>query len=133
MSDPAESTNERLKQAKKLVELLEANDNDGASSVIDELTGMRESEIYQELGKITRELHEALSGFNVDNRISQLAHEDMPSAAERLNYVIQVTEEAANKTMDAIEGTSPVASRIETRSKDLTEAQTTCRKTIQEF
>jgi chemotaxis protein CheZ len=44
--------------------------------------------------------------------LSDLATADIPDAKERLNYVITRTEEAANKTMDAVESIFPVLEDI---------------------
>jgi chemotaxis protein CheZ len=51
--------------------------------------------------------------FQVDSRLNNLATEDIPDAKERLNYVISRTEEAANKTMDAVESIFPVLDGIQ--------------------
>jgi len=122
MSQPAEESNHpMLEQAEQLVACLKAGEVAKATTILDDLTGMREAEIFLELGKITRELHEALSGFQVDARVTELAESEMPSATERLNYVIQVTEESANTTLSAIEETVPLAERIEERGNELKE------------
>jgi len=116
-----ESKHQLLDQAERIVACLKADDMAQATVLIDDLTGMREAEIFLELGKITRELHEALSGFQVDARVTELAESEMPSATERLNYVIQVTEESANTTLSAVEETVPLAERMEERGKELKE------------
>lgn len=120
MSDSASSADMRLQLARDLVLQLEASDADAANATLDTLTGLREMAIYKEMGKITRELHQALSDFKFDERLALLAEKEMPSATERLNYVIKVTENAANATMDAIEKTMPVSERIGIHSKELT-------------
>ena len=55
--------------------------------------------------------------FQVDSRLNDLANADIPDAKERLNYVITRTEEAANKTMDAVESIFPVVDNIQTQIK----------------
>ena len=49
--------------------------------------------------------------------MSDLATADIPDAKERLNYVITRTEEAANKTMDAVESIFPVVDTIQKQIK----------------
>ena len=101
-----------LEQARTLVAQLEAGESEAARATLDELTRMRESDLFRELGKLTRELHEALKGFRLDARIAEVAEKEIPDAKERLNYVITKTEEAAHRTLDLVEGALPVAERL---------------------
>jgi chemotaxis protein CheZ len=101
-----------LEQAQQLVTLLEAGDQSSADDVIRELAGPLQRELFEEVGKLTRQLHSALMDFQVDNRLVELANTEIPDAKERLNYVIEMTEQAANKTMDAVEECIPLADSI---------------------
>ena len=40
-----------------------------------------------------------------------MANEDIPDAQTRLTYVIEATEEAANKTMDLVDSCMPIAEK----------------------
>lgn len=106
MSDPIGE--EMLAIARTLVKELEAGNQEAADACIAELTDLRESNLFQELGKLTREFHEAMNSFRFDDRIASFAEDEIPDAKERLNFVIQKTEEAANKTLNAIETVMPV-------------------------
>ena len=55
--------------------------------------------------------------FQLDSRLNDLATADIPDAKERLNYVISRTEDAANKTMDAVESIFPVVDSIQQQIK----------------
>lgn len=101
-----------LDQAQQLVKLLEAGDQQSADNVIRELATPLQRELFEEVGKLTRQLHSALMDFQVDNRLVELANTEIPDAKERLNYVIDMTEQAANKTMDAVEECIPLADSI---------------------
>ena len=101
-----------LEQAKSLVEFLENNQQDKADELIATIQTPMNSELFAEIGKLTRQLHDSLNNFNIDSRLSDLATDEIPDAKERLNYVIECTEEAANKTMDAVESTFPVLEAI---------------------
>jgi chemotaxis protein CheZ len=101
-----------LDQAQQLVKLLEAGDQESADNVIRELATPLQRELFEEVGKLTRQLHSALMDFQVDNRLVELAKTEIPDAKERLNYVIDMTEQAANKTMDAVEECIPLADSI---------------------
>ncbi len=101
-----------LEQAKSLVVFLEAGQQSAADAVIAEIQNPINSELFAEIGKLTRQLHDSLTNFQVDSRLNDLATADIPDAKERLNYVITRTEEAANKTMDAVEAIFPVVDTI---------------------
>jgi chemotaxis protein CheZ len=101
-----------LEQAQELVELLTSGNQEEADDYIRELATPLQRELFEEVGKLTRQLHSALKDFQVDNRLSELANTEIPDARERLNYVIDMTEQAANKTMDAVEECLPLADTI---------------------
>ncbi|MDP5032723.1 MAG: protein phosphatase CheZ [Paraglaciecola sp.] len=101
-----------LEEAKKLVELLEKGDNEGANDLL-ETIGVQDSvELFAEVGKLTRQLHDSLNNFQLDPRIVNLTTEDIPDAQARLTYVIQSTEDAANKTMDLVDSCMPIAEKL---------------------
>ena len=101
-----------LEQAKSLVEFLETDQQEKADELIAEIQNPINSELFAEIGKLTRQLHDSLTNFQLDSRLNDLATADIPDAKERLNYVITRTEEAANKTMDAVESIFPVVEKI---------------------
>jgi chemotaxis protein CheZ len=102
-----------LDQAKMLVEYLETGQQDKADELIAEIQNPINSELFAEIGKLTRQLHDSLMNFQLDTRLNDLATADIPDAKERLNYVISQTEQAANKTMDAVESIFPVVDAIQ--------------------
>lgn len=102
-----------LEQAKLLVEYLESDQQDKADELIAEIQNPINSELFAEIGKLTRQLHDSLNNFQVDERLNSLATANIPDAKERLNFVINHTEEAANKTMDAVEAIFPVVDGLQ--------------------
>ncbi|MBA6233436.1 MULTISPECIES: protein phosphatase CheZ [unclassified Colwellia] len=106
-----------LEEAKLLVEYLESGQQDKADELIAEIQNPIHSELFAEIGKLTRQLHDSLNNFQLDSRLNDLATADIPDAKERLNYVIARTEEAANKTMDAVESIFPVVDTIQQQIK----------------
>lgn len=101
-----------LEQAKSLVEFLETDQQDKADALVAEIQNPINSELFAEIGKLTRQLHDSLNNFQLDSRLNDLATADIPDAKERLNYVITRTEEAANKTMDVVESVFPVVDNL---------------------
>lgn len=110
-----------LTQARLLVQQIENGEDVEATQTLEGLAKMRETDLFQELGKLTRELHDTLNNFRLDSRISELAEQEIPDAKERLNYVISMTEQAANKTLNAVEESLPVSESLQQRSAELHE------------
>lgn len=101
--NPNYLNDEYLARLNELGDALNKSDNDSANRLIGELTTLRESTLFQELGKITREIHDSINAFSDDQRVVELTEEEIPDAKERLNFIVTKTEEAAHKTMTAAE------------------------------
>ncbi len=110
---------DNLDQARALVEHLEQDDVEAAGRVLDEITNVRESELFQEVGKLTREVHDTLNTFITDKRLSQVAEEGIPDARDRLDYVITLTDQAAHRTLTAVEECQPLAEKLDARANEL--------------
>ena len=115
------ATTSRVDLARQLVERLEKGEDDQASETIAQLAGFRDNLLFQEVGRMTRELHESLKGFVVDSQLTDIATHEMPDATERLQYVIDQTEQAANTTLAAVESALPVADELRGEARDLAE------------
>lgn len=101
-----------LEQAKELVQLLEMGEQDIANQLVQQLGLPGSSELFAEVGKLTRQLHDSLKNFQIDPALSNILEEDIPDAKKRLNHVIDMTEQAANRTMDAVESCLPISDKI---------------------
>ncbi|BAN69598.1 protein phosphatase CheZ [endosymbiont of unidentified scaly snail isolate Monju] len=121
MGDPAIIKDEKLELARLLVARLEEGREEEALNVIAQLAGFRDSLLFQEVGRLTCELHDAIKGFMMDARLAEIAESEMPDAAERLRHVISLTEEAANTTLNAVEQAMPLAETLRTDSRRLAE------------
>lgn len=101
-------------QATQLKILLDSGDMTGAMSLIADMNQTRDDTLYQEVGKLTRSLHEAIRNFQIDT--SRTTGDDdlskIEDATDRLSYVVDLTNKAANKTLDLVEDTMPMASEI---------------------
>jgi chemotaxis protein CheZ len=111
----------RLDLAHEFLEALEKDDEDQADEVLALIAAERESRLFEEIGKLTRQLHDALSNVHLDSQIAGITENDIPDAKERLNFVIEKTEDSANRTMDAIDEIMPISDDIRTRSGQLKE------------
>ena len=86
---------------------------------LDDIMALRDSTLFLELGKMTREIHESIMNFRMDSRIADLAHTDIPDAKDRLEYVIEMTEKAANTVLGVVEHGTPVAEKLNEQSQQL--------------
>lgn len=112
MAETAHARNETLELAKMLVSRLEDGNEGDAGSIIAELAGFTDSLLFQEVGRLTRAMHDSINSFVTDARLADIAETDMPDAAERLRYVIATTEQAANTTLGAVEDSLPLADSL---------------------
>ena len=112
---------ERIEQARALVLELEAGNEPEVRRLIDAIGDGGGGELFQEIGRLTRELHEAISGFLLDERIAELASREMPDASERLNHVISMTEKSADRTLTAVEQGIPLTEELTDHSGRLAE------------
>jgi chemotaxis protein CheZ len=89
----------------QFMEALVNQDYDKADTLMQSVVKQGQSDLFKELGKVTRKLHNAVKGFkeSIDPRLKDMTETAMPNAIDRLNYVIDKTEEAANKTMGVVE------------------------------
>lgn len=116
MGDTAQHTTASisLEQARELVSLLEAGEQAQADQLFQSLKDHSSEGLFNSVGKLTRQLHDSLHDFQLDPRIEQLTADDLPDAQNRLEYVMQRTEDAANRTMDAVEASLPLADKLST-------------------
>jgi len=103
-----------LEQAQELVGLLEDDNQADADLLLRQIAEADQDEFFESIGKLTRQLHDSLQEFLQDPRLSTLTADELPDAQNRLQYVMQRTEEAANRTMDAVEASLPIAEEMGT-------------------
>ena len=113
---------EALSLAKDLVREIEQGDGEKAQEIIGRLAQKNDSLLLQEIGRLTRELHTALNGFNLDSQLSGIGEEDFSDARERLHYVISLTDQAANSTLNAIEEAVPLCDQLHGSVQEIRES-----------
>jgi len=110
-----------LSVSSKLIELLENGDDAGVEKALDEVASIRENSLFQELGKLTRELHDSIRNFELDDRFNDIAETEIPDAKERLEYVLTMTEQSADKTLTAVEESQPIMDDFSKRLDDMSD------------
>lgn len=117
-----------IQLAQDYMEHLQTGENSQAMEAFNALSELqsqqRESQeseqgLYQEVGKLTRELHESINDFMQDSRIQTMMSDDMPDARQRLNHVIELTEQSTHTTLTAVESSSSIISVLQQRASEL--------------
>lgn len=66
-------------------------------------------DLYAGIARLSRSLQQNLRELGLDGRLGHLAGSDMPDARLRLDHVVQMTEEAAHRTLDLVDDGRAVA------------------------
>lgn len=102
---PNDPKNEIFDFMVRFMASIAAHDYEEADAAVQNILNKGQGDLFQEVGKITRRLHDTVKGFRdaIDPRLKEIARQNMPSAVDKLQYVIEQTEEAAHKTMSVVE------------------------------
>ncbi|MGY1489727.1 protein phosphatase CheZ [Methylobacillus pratensis] len=77
-------------------------------------------EMLHRIGLMTRNLHESLRGLGFDKLLEQAAH-GIPDARDRLNYVARMTEQAAERVLNATDIATPLQDELNQQAVSLEE------------
>lgn len=72
---------------------------------------MTETLILNRIGQVTRILHDSLTGIGLDKILEQVAR-DIPDARDRLSYVARMTEQAAERVLNATDAAIPLQTEL---------------------
>jgi len=82
-------------------------------------TGTQASDdLIQRIGQLTRMLRDSMRELGLDKEIEKAA-EAIPDARDRLNYVASMTEQAAERALNAIDRAQPLQESLEERARSL--------------
>lgn len=103
--DKADPGNAIIEDVLSFLEAAAALDHAKADAVVERMVRTSGGGLYNEVGKMTRRLHDSLKAFRhaIDPRVRMIAAEAVPNAIDSLRFVIGRTEEAANGTMEIVE------------------------------
>jgi chemotaxis protein CheZ len=74
--------------------------------------------VFNKVGHLARQLHDTLRQLGYDHALEDVAQQ-MPDARSRLNYVAQMTENAASRVLNATDVAIPLQDDVEKRSSAL--------------
>lgn len=70
-------------------------------------------DMLNRIGHVTRTLHDSLRGLGFDQILDKVASE-IPDARDRLNYVARMTEQAAERVLNATDVATPLQTELAT-------------------
>lgn len=75
-------------------------------------------ELLNRVGHVTRLLHDSLRGLGLDKILEQVA-QDIPDARDRLSYVARMTEQAAERVLNATDAAIPFQEELASNASGL--------------
>ncbi|WP_052063752.1 protein phosphatase CheZ [Nitrincola sp. A-D6] len=108
--------------ARELVETIEQGNLNHAMELINDLQEARHQVFYNEVGHLTRGLHEAIKAFSsdIDDKIPSVEAGNLPAmadASDRLAYVIELTDKNSHETMDRVDRSLSLVDRLDGQSE----------------
>jgi chemotaxis protein CheZ len=91
---------------------------DMASALMHNLNDNQQEDMISRIGHMTRTLHDSLSALGYDKVLEQVAQE-IPDARDRLNYVAKMTEQAAERVLNATDLATPLQSELADKASAL--------------
>ena len=115
-----------ISKAEKLTAELAQGNIGAALHTINELQQAKHEAFYNEIGQLTRKLHDEInsfsSGMEDDGSLDNTTLSGMSDASDRLNYVIEITEKTSHETMDRVDSSLILIDKLDSQSvrfKDL--------------
>lgn len=96
---------------------IEKGDISGAVALVGELNEVRDRALYNEIGRLTRALHEAIKNLHVDGGTG--ASSEIANATDKLTYVLEMTDKSANRTMDLVDESMLVVNELHQQADTL--------------
>ncbi|MGC8518409.1 MAG: protein phosphatase CheZ [Steroidobacteraceae bacterium] len=105
-----------------MTEAFQRGDEVAFFTAVDHIVHMREPKMLGEIRKLTGDLQKALERFSIESRLADIAEREIPNARARLTHVINMTDEAAHRTLDLVERSGPLAERTAREANVLLES-----------
>ena len=77
-------------------------------------------QLLHRIGQLTRQMRESIRELGLDKGIARVA-EAIPDARDRLGYIAQMTERAAERALNAVDVAQPIQDGLARQAKDLTQ------------
>lgn len=98
--------------------IVAANASETAANEIHPAEGGDASKVINQIGQMARTLHDTLRELGLQKEIEKAAA-TIPDARDRLNYVATLTQQAAERVLNATEAAQPVVEKMEVEAHRL--------------
>jgi chemotaxis protein CheZ len=98
--------------------IVSASNEPETAPAADAAAGAPSDNVINKIGHMTRALHDSLRELGYDKNLEKAAS-TIPDARDRLNYVATLSQQAAEKVLNATDAAQPVVEKIEVDSKRL--------------
>ena len=104
------------------------NDSDELEALFDRIAAGSEAvpagggapgDVYTRLGQLTRQLYDAMCQLGYGDALEKVARWEIPDTRERLAYIAEMSEQAAVRTLNAVEKIQPIQGALESASQKL--------------
>lgn len=79
-----------------------------------------DEKVFSQIGHLTRKLHDTLHELGYDKTLEKVA-KTVPDTTDRLHYIATLTEQAAERVLNATEAAKPIQDKIESNAKQLSQ------------
>lgn len=100
-----------IEVARELVEALESGAEARAARCVQALNV--DSELYQQVGRIARDIHNNMVAFLSGSELLEMTHGETEETRKRLRHVIDLTDSAAHETLNAAESIKEVVHELQ--------------------
>lgn len=118
-SEDLEALFDSILAAGQKTEVREQN-SDGGTVPGDIQNNAQSPGVINQIGHMARTLHDTLRELGLNKHIEKAAS-TIPDARDRLNYVATLTEQAAERVLNATEAAQPLMEKLETEAHRLSE------------
>lgn len=74
---------------------------------------------YSQIGHLTRKLHDTLHELGYDKNVEKAVNTMIPDAKDRLSYIAAMTQQAAERVLNATDVAKPIQDQLESQSATL--------------
>jgi chemotaxis protein CheZ len=85
-----------------------------------EVVGDSAEQLINRIGHLTRQMRDGMRELGLDKSIAKVA-EAIPDARDRLGYVAQMTERAADRALNAVDVAQPIQDSLARQANELTQ------------
>jgi chemotaxis protein CheZ len=98
---------------------LEASGVQAARETDPQAAASAATKVINSVGHLTRQLHDTLVELGYDRHLQDVAAAALPDARQRIAYVVTLTEQAASRSLNAVELATPIQERLATTAESL--------------